>query len=375
MQIKEAIHNLFFNVLKLKENDTLWLEFDNPSVGSLMVNTIKNFKQNTNFKVNYVDVQADILRLSISKSNIEEREFVDEMMRKMKLCNKYIRFVDDGAISHFCSLYEQFGIKELVGKRRMLMSEVTRYRVNNLKWVVSVIPSIPLANFYKCDFDEFSKMIIDGINLNYAELEKYATPLIDILNQKGKTVRIYSDARFTDLTFKLSGAGTELCAGKINIPDGEVFTSPELNSVNGTIMFGPSYYNGEFFKYIYCEFKDGVCYKSLAESEERTNALNKILDVDPGARKVGEFALGLNTKITKSTGFVLTDEKVFGSIHLALGKAYETMSDNGNRLANHWDLVHNQQLRYGGGALYIDGVLIRKDGLFVPEELTPLNTL
>ncbi len=100
--------------------------------------------------------------------------------------------------------------------------------------------------------------------------------------------------------------------------------------------------------------------------------LNRILDTDPGARYVGEFSINFNPFILHPTGSILFDEKIAGGIHMAMGNCYDD-APNGNKSAVHWDLVHIQRPDYGGGELYLDGRLIRKDGIFVVPELFGLN--
>lgn len=174
----------------------------------------------------------------------------------------------------------------------------------------------------------------------------------------------------TDLTFSIKGMKAVKCDGHMNIPDGEVYTAPVKDSVNGYITYNtPSNYAGFKFENIRFEFKDGKIVKATANNTEK---LNKILDTDEGARYIGEFSIGLNPYITKPMEDTLFDEKIAGSIHFTPGSAYEG-ADNGNRSAVHWDIVLIQTPEYGGGEIYFDGRLIRKDGRFVIPELEDLN--
>ncbi|MCK5738366.1 aminopeptidase, partial [bacterium] len=160
------------------------------------------------------------------------------------------------------------------------------------------------------------------------------------------------------------------CAGLRNIPDGEVYSAPVRDSVEGVISYNaPSIYHGVTFTDIKFEFKKGKIVKATADKTEK---LNEILDTDEGARYVGEFALGLNPYILNPMLDILFDEKIAGSFHFTPGQAYET-TDNGNTSKIHWDLVSIQRPEYGGGKIYFDGELIRRDGLFVPDDLQTLN--
>jgi aminopeptidase len=160
------------------------------------------------------------------------------------------------------------------------------------------------------------------------------------------------------------------CDGKFNIPDGEVFTAPVLESVNGTISYNtPSVYMGTLFEQIRFTFVNGKIVEASANQSQR---LQEILDTDEGARYIGEFSLGFNPFIKHPMKDILFDEKIDGSLHFTPGQAYED-ADNGNRSAVHWDLVLIQRPEYGGGEVYFDDVLIRKDGTFVHPELLHLN--
>jgi aminopeptidase len=174
----------------------------------------------------------------------------------------------------------------------------------------------------------------------------------------------------TDLTFSIKGIGAKMCKGDRNIPDGEVFSCPVKNSINGHIQFNtPTVYSGSRFDNVRLEFKDG---KIVLATSNDTKRLNQILDTDAGARYTGEFSLGFNPYILRPMCDILFDEKIAGSLHLTPGQAYEEC-DNGNRSAVHWDMVLIQRPEYGGGEVWFDDELIRKDGLFLPQDLKPLN--
>jgi len=164
--------------------------------------------------------------------------------------------------------------------------------------------------------------------------------------------------------------GAKMCKGDRNIPDGEVFSCPVKNSINGRIQFNtPTLYSGTKFENVCLEFKDGKVVKAMSNNTRR---LNEILDTDPGARYTGEFSLGFNPYILNPLCDILFDEKIAGSLHLTPGQAYEEC-DNGNRSAVHWDMVLIQRPEWGGGEIWFDGELIRKNGMFVPKDLQRLN--
>jgi aminopeptidase len=198
-------------------------------------------------------------------------------------------------------------------------------------------------------------------------MSKAMDPLKALLDRTNK-VRLVGDK--TDLIFSIKDLKSIKCDGKFNIPDGEVYTAPVKNSVNGYITYNtPSQYQGFTFENIRLEFKDGKIINATSNDNQR---INEVFDTDDGARYVGEFAIGVNPYILKPMKDTLFDEKVAGSIHFTPGACYDDCS-NGNKSAIHWDLVLIQRPEYGGGEIYFDDVLIRKDGMFVLDELVGLN--
>jgi aminopeptidase len=240
-------------------------------------------------------------------------------------------------------------------------------RVKKTKWVVLRYPNASMAQLANMSTEAFEDFYFDVCNLDYAKMDKAMDPL-QALMIKTDRVRIVSPS--TDLSFSIKNIGAKKCSGHRNIPDGEVFSAPVRDSVQGTITYNaPSVYSGVTFQNISLTFEDGKIVK--AESND-TARLNEILDMDEGARYIGEFAIGFNPHILHPMNDILFDEKIAGSLHFTPGQAYE-QTDNGNRSSVHWDLVLIQRPEYGGGEIYFDDVLIRKDGVFVIPELEGLN--
>lgn len=241
-------------------------------------------------------------------------------------------------------------------------------RVNNTKWVVLRWPTPAMAQLAGMSTEAFEDFYFDVCTLDYSRMEAAQAPLKKRM-QSCDQVRILGPGD-TDLTFSIKDIPIIPCTGEFNIPDGETFTAPVRDSVNGVIHFNaPTVYRGQNFDDIRLVFSDGRCTEAAGSD---TEALNKILDTDEGARYVGEFSIAYNPRVLKPMRDILFDEKIAGSIHFTPGQAYE-MADNGNRSSVHWDMVLIQRPEYGGGELYFDGELIRKDGLFVPDDLHPLN--
>ena len=185
-----------------------------------------------------------------------------------------------------------------------------------------------------------------------------------------KTDKVRLTAKDTDITFSIKGMKAIKCDGKMNIPDGEVYTAPIRDSINGRITYNtPSEYSGTGFDNISFLFKDG---KIIEATANNTEALNRVLDTDEGARYIGEFAIGVNPFVTKPMNDTLFDEKISGSIHFTPGAAYDD-AYNGNDSAIHWDLVLIQTPEYGGGDMWFDDVKVRENGRFIVPELECLN--
>jgi len=242
------------------------------------------------------------------------------------------------------------------------------YRNNNLQWVYFRFPTREFAKNSGQNYTEFTKNYFNASLVNYEKMAYAFDPLAKLIS-KCQEVRIVSDS--TDLRFYMSGKGVYKSCGQHNLPDGEIFTSPDKSSIEGFIRFNiPSIYYGNYFENIELEFRKGKIVGCHAENN--SDLLKSILDIDEGAKFVGEFAIGLNPFVKTPILDILWDEKMHGSLHLAIGNAYP-VSNNGNKSAIHWDLILNQTSDYGGGALYFDERLVRKNGLFIDDHLQHLN--
>jgi len=250
---------------------------------------------------------------------------------------------------------------------RDFSSKIVEERVNNTRWVVLRWPNNSMAQLANTSLESFTDFYFDVCTMDYNKMSKAMDPLIGLM---GKTDKVRIEGPGTDLEFSIKGIPTIKAAGEANIPDGEVFTAPVKDSLQGHVTFNtPAVYQGVTYENIYFKFKNGKIIEASANFTER---INKVLDTDKGARFLGEFAIGLNPFIDKPMKDPLFDEKIMGSIHLTPGNCYEEAS-NGNKSAIHWDLVLIQLESSGGGNIYFDDVLIRKNGLFVIEDLKPLN--
>jgi aminopeptidase len=237
-------------------------------------------------------------------------------------------------------------------------------RKKKTRWVVVQWPTPEAAQKAQMSTEAFEDFFFDVCCVDYARMDENMQPLKALM---AKTDRVHIKGPGTDLTLSIKGQIPVICAGHFNIPDGEIFTSPVRDSVNGVVTFNaPSLEGGFRFENIRLVFQDGKCVDATANDTKR---LNELLDTDQGARYVGEFALGVNPRIRKPMCDTLFDEKIGGSFHMAMGACYDE-APNGNESALHWDMVCMQQ---GGGEMYFDDVLIRRDGRFVLPELMGLD--
>jgi len=248
-----------------------------------------------------------------------------------------------------------------------LLKPVLEHRVNKTKWVVLRWPSPSMAQLSGMSTEAFEEFFFRVCTLDYARMETAMQPLKRLMD---KTDQVHITGPGTDLRFSIKGIPTIACGGQHNIPDGEVFTCPVKDSAEGYIQYNtPTIYQGTAFDSVRLGFSKG---RIVEASANETAVLNKILDSDDGARYLGEFALGFNPHVREPMRDILFDEKIAGSFHLTPGEAYEK-ADNGNRSQVHWDLVCIQRPEYGGGEIRFDGKLVRKDGIFVLDDLKGLN--
>ena len=291
-----------------------------------------------------------------------------------------IRFMDEISLAQMKGMQAYIAIRagsntselsDVPSDKMQMYSRLTRptidYRVNETKWVVLRYPNNSMAQLANTSLEAFEDFYFDVCTLDYKKMSKAMDPLVDLMN---RTDRVHIKGPGTDLTFSIKGVGAIKCDGEKNIPDGEVYTAPVRESMNGIISYNtPSEEQGFTYENIVFEVNDGRIVKATSNDDAKINAL---LDTDEGARYFGEFALGVNPYILHPMKDTLFDEKIAGSFHLTPGMCYED-APNGNKSAIHWDLVMIQRPEYGGGEIWFDDVLIRKDGIFLLDELKGLN--
>lgn len=315
----------------------------------------------------YVKLDAGKVRRSLLMGASEE---------SIKALAKYEKFIMEDmdayiGVRGFANSYELSDIpaeSDAIYNREFFYPVHHEVRVKKTKWVILRFPTDGMSQLSGMSTEKFEDFYFKVCTLDYAKMSRAMDPLVQLMNATDK-VRLVANG--TDITFSIKGIPAIKCAGGCNIPDGEVYTAPVKDSVNGVITYNaPSMQGGKKYENIRLTFKNGKIVEAVCDGDNA--ALNKIFDTDEGARYVGEFAIGVNPYVTRPMLDTLFDEKISGSIHFTPGCCYDD-APNGNASAVHWDLVLLMTPEYGGGEIWFDDVLVRKDGEFVIDSLKPLN--
>lgn len=346
----------------LQKGEKVLIDYEGESCKPLVKQLIKDaYKLGAKPYVTHRD--SAVLREILLEAEEDQIEFLnDYQLYQMKGMDAYIAIRGNENVSE---------LSDVPVEKLNLYNKLTRptldYRVNKTKWVILRYPNPSMAQLAGKSQEAFEDFFFNVCTLDYKKMSKAMDALVDLMNRTDK-VRLVGPG--TDLTFSIKDIPAIKCDGAKNIPDGEVYTAPVKESMNGVISYNTfSEEQGFTYENIKFEVKKGKIVKATANDTERINAL---LDTDEGARYFGEFAIGVNPYVLDPMKDTLFDEKICGSFHLTPGMAYED-AFNGNKSAVHWDLVMIQRKEYGGGEIYFDDVLIRKDGIFVIDELKGLN--
>jgi aminopeptidase len=346
---------------RLKRNETVLVEaFDVPD--EMPIALIRAIRKAG--AIPFVQIQrARISRaLTLGASDRQLKLMASHELARMRKMDAYIAVRGSNNITELSDVPAKQ--MQLMAKR---MRPVQDQRVKKTKWVVLRWPTPSMAQLAGMSTEAFEDFYFEVCTLDYRKLQPGMKALKALME---RTDRVEINGAGTDVRFSIKGIPAVICGGDRNIPDGEVFSCPVKNSVQGCVTFNaPSIYQSTGFDGIRLEFRDG---KIVDATSNHTEKLNKILDSDAGARYLGEFSLGFNPHVLQPMRDILFDEKIAGSFHLTPGQAYEE-ADNGNRSQVHWDMVNIQRPDYGGGEIYFDGKLIRRDGEFLPKQLRSLN--
>jgi len=346
---------------RLKHNETVLVEaFDVPDEMPIaLIHAIRKAGA-----IPFVQIhRARISRaLTLGASDRQLKLMASHELARMRKMDAYIAVRGSNNITELSDVPAKQ--MQLMAKR---MRPVQDQRVKKTKWVVLRWPTPSMAQLAGMSTEAFEDFYFEVCTLDYRKLQPGMKALKALME---RTDRVEINGAGTDVRFSIKGIPAVICGGDRNIPDGEVFSCPVKNSVQGCVTFNaPSIYQSTGFDGIRLEFRDG---KIVDATSNHTEKLNKILDSDAGARYLGEFSLGFNPHVLQPMRDILFDEKIAGSFHLTPGQAYEE-ADNGNRSQVHWDMVNIQRPDYGGGEIYFDGKLIRRDGEFLPKQLRSLN--
>jgi aminopeptidase len=347
--------------IRLKRNEAVLIEaFDTPDEMTIaLIRAARKvggipFVQTQHARVNRA--------LALEASDRQLNLLASHELARMKKMDAYIAVRGSNNITELSDVPPE-KMKLLAKKMRPVQDQ----RVKKTKWVVLRWPTPSMAQLAGMSTEAFEDFYFEVCTLDYRKLQPGMKALKRLME---KTDRVEIKGPGTDLRFSIKGIPAVICGGDRNIPDGEVFSCPVKDSVEGQVTFNaPSIYQGIGFDAIRLEFKNG---RIVDATSNETRKLNKILDSDPGARYIGEFSLGFNPRVLQPMRDILFDEKIAGSFHFTPGQAYEE-ADNGNRSQVHWDMVNIQRPEYGGGEIYFDGKLIRRDGEFLPKQLRSLN--
>ena len=250
------------------------------------------------------------------------------------------------------------------GRREMLDIFMKRAASGTLRWTGTLFPTHAYAQDAEMSLRDYEDFVysacmpaLEDPIAYWQTFSRWQQKIVDWLKGR-KNIRV--SGRDTNLTLSIANRSFISCDGHHNMPDGEVFTGPEENRINGYVTFSyPAIYQGREVTGIHLEFKDGKIIKASAEKNEAF--LQQILDTDEGSRYVGEFAIGTNDGIRQFTREILFDEKIGGTFHMAMGAGYpETGSKNQSSI--HWDMICDLR---DGGEIWVDDVLLHKDGRFV----------
>jgi len=361
-KIELLAKNLVSYSTKIKKGEKALISYEGEAVKPLVLELIR--KVYGAGGVPYAEVRdSQVQRELLLGMTEDQAAFTNEIeLARMKGMDAYIAIRGGDNASELSDVdAEKMGIWNRVTR------PVLDYRVNHTKWVVLRYPVASMAQLAGMSQAAFEDFYFDVCNLDYKKMSKAMDSLVKRME---KTDQVHIKGPGTDLTFSIKGMKAVKCDGERNIPDGEVYTAPIMDSVNGTLSVNTvSEEMGFTYENIRFKFKNGKIVNATANDTKRINGL---LDTDGGARYIGEFSLGVNPYILRPMKDTLFDEKIAGSFHFTPGNAYED-ADNGNRSAIHWDLVTIQREDYGGGEIRFDGELIRKEGLFVTKDLLCLN--
>ena len=363
-RLKELAENIVGYSIALKKGEKVLIHANGMACEPLVLEVVKEvYKAGGLPFVSYTNER--ILRELLGSITEEQLNLMARTeLTRMKEMDAYVGI---GAVDNSTGTADVPGDKMNLYMEHFMTPVHGEERVQNTRWVVMRYPTNSMAQSAGMSLEGFEDFYFKVSNLDYGKMSRAMDKLVALMESTNK-VRITGPG--TDLSFSIKGMNAIKCDGRVNIPDGEVYTAPVKNSVNGSLAYNcPAVYQGVTYENICFDFKDG---KIIGASSNNTERINEVLNTDEGARYIGEFAIGVNPYIETPMKNTLFDEKIKGSFHFTPGRCYNE-ADNGNTSSIHWDLVAIQTDKFGGGQIYFDDVLIRENGIFVHPELLELN--
>ena len=315
------------------------------------------------FVVPYVDDWVgNTLRYAVSPD--QYAAVYAPLTEMFKTCNARVRILGEVNTKQLSQFNPEKAAELLGVYGESLQIVLDRTARGEMKWVAGLFPTNGYAQDANMSLSEYEDFVYDAClpDMNdpvgyWRSVEARQAKAIEWL--KGKK-QVHITAPGTDLSLSIEGRPFINCACQMNVPDGEIFTSPVEDSANGYVNFTyPSLYEGFEVRNVRLEFKDGKAVKATADKNE--DYLNQRLDTDAGSRYLGEFAIGTNERINRFTGQILFDEKIGGSFHLALGQGFPESKSENRDSAIHWDMICDLR---NGGEITVDGELFYKNGKF-----------
>ena len=366
VRLTKLAENVLHKSVKLQKGETVYLEGFDDSSKDLLNELIK-----AAVKIGavpfYFHNDTAFIRSAMEGASAEQMQGLTDLHKYLMEkadCYVAVRGYDD--MFGYADVAEEYKERQ----NKIFHEQVhMRTRLPKTRWCVMRYPNNTMAAMSRMSVKGFEDFYFKACLLDYQKMGKAMQPLKELMD---KTSEVHIKGQDTDLHFSLKGQKAIVCDGQMNLPDGEVYTAPVKDSINGYVQFNTdTTHQGTFFSNIRLEFKDGKIVKGT--SQANNNKFQQILDTDAGSRYMGEFAFGVNPYITHPILDILFDEKIGGSFHMAIGNSYEDETNNGNVSSIHWDLVKIQTPEHGGGEIWFDGKLVRKDGLFVLPQLEGLN--
>lgn len=367
-RINKLVRNILESSCKIQNGDKVVIQMTGINAKPLVTALIKELNKYESHVI-VLNKEPEIIAELIKGATIESARI---------MANRDLKVLESADVCIMVKSIEDETIMQDVPKEKLsLYNQVYTKPVNNAilnttRWISLRYPNGAMAERANMGISEFKDYYYSVCNIDYNGLSSAMDVLKDMM-ENTKCIHILGDG--TDLSFSIENMPVHKCDGIINLPDGEVYTAPVRTSINGHITYNiPSIYNGVEFENVYFKFCEGEIVEAKCKDYSKIDALEAILNMDDGARYIGEFALGVNPSMIKPTKDILFDEKIAGSFHLTPGFSYEN-AFNGNTSSVHWDLICLQTESHGGGEIYFDDVLIRKNGIFIDKRLSILNPI